>query len=324
MSYTRQDYDLSHLTINVGTDCSGLEAPLVALSLLNCNVIHKWSCDNDPYIKKHILKYHTPTYYYDDMMNRKHSDLPDIDLYICGWPCQNFSTHNKNPMGFEGKDGTICFEAIKTIRAKQPKYFVLENVKGLISHNKGQTFQIIKDKLKKLKYNICYEILNTKDCGVPQNRERLYILGIKDSPFYLKTPSVPCPDLKDFLIQSLKGTKEKCLIPRRLDALNKAVTKHNIDLNDDWIVTLGQSAGNYTRATKNYCPCLTTNSWSYYVTSQERFLTLAEVKRLQGFPDSFDLDSVKSRAFKQLGNAMSVNVLYYIFYHVLSVNSINK
>ena len=167
------------------------------------------------------------------------------------------------------------FEAINTIKAKQPKFFILENVKGLVCHKQGKSLQSIKDELQKLdNYNVTYNMLNTKDFGIPQNRERLYIIGVRDTVFTLNRIPIRCPPIRDFLDTTLLATREKCLIPRRQQALDNAIAKHKIDVRDDWIVTIAQSVGPYTISMKDVCPTLTTNCAYYYVTSEQRILSI--------------------------------------------------
>jgi len=319
--YLNDDFDLQGLTLCVGTDCSGLDSPIVALNLLGINVIHKWSCDNDPDIKKQILNTFNPQLYFDDMFDRDVTCLPDVDLYICGFPCQSFSIANPQRQGFNIKHGTLFFEAYKVIEHKRPKYFVLENVKGLISHNDGETYTIVREHLASLEdYTIHYKILNTMDYGVPQNRPRLYIIGIKDAdtPRYdLDIPHTYRYNLSHYIDTSLPSTREKCLIPRRKDCLEWALANYNINMQDDWCINIGASLGTFITAMKDISPCILTFCPYYYLTKYERFLQPQELLALQGFPDSYPLHSSKSKQYKQIGNAMSVNVLYHIFYRLL-------
>jgi DNA (cytosine-5)-methyltransferase 1 len=113
-----------------------------------------------------------------DIRNRNPKTIPDIDLYVCGFPCQPFSIAGPQK-GFGHKSGNVFFSCLEVIKEKQPKYFILENVRGLIHHQKGSTWQIITDELEKLSkigYEVKYKILNTKDYGIPQNRERIFIV----------------------------------------------------------------------------------------------------------------------------------------------------
>jgi len=103
-------------------------------------------------------------------------DIPDHDLLCAGFPCQSFSIAGKR-LGFEDTRGTMFFEIARIIRDKGPRYFLLENVKGLLSHDEGKTFQTILGVLSDLGYEYQWQVLNSKNFGVPQNRERVFIVG---------------------------------------------------------------------------------------------------------------------------------------------------
>jgi DNA-cytosine methyltransferase len=103
-------------------------------------------------------------------------EIPEHDLLVGGFPCQAFSIAGKR-LGFDDTRGTLFFEIARILKDKQPKYFILENVKGLISHNSGQTFRTIISTIAELGYDCQWNLYNSKDYGVPQNRERIYIVG---------------------------------------------------------------------------------------------------------------------------------------------------
>jgi DNA (cytosine-5)-methyltransferase 1 len=124
-----------------------------------------------------VLKYHWPKIKnWGDIIKIKAEELPDFDLLTFGFPCQTFSIAGKRK-GFEDLRGQLIYEVIRILRAKKPKYFIGENVKGLLSHNKGQTLEIILEELCESGYAIDFEVLNAKNFGVPQNRERIFIVG---------------------------------------------------------------------------------------------------------------------------------------------------
>lgn len=103
-------------------------------------------------------------------------DFEDIDLIMGGFPCQTFSIAGKRK-GFEDMRGTMCFEMARIIKKIKPKYFLFENVGGLLSHDKGKTIRIILEEFGKLGYEITMDCLNAKDYGIPQNRSRIYCIG---------------------------------------------------------------------------------------------------------------------------------------------------
>ena len=165
--------------VKIGTDCSGIEAPIVALNLLGIKYSHEFSCDNNKYAKETIMANYKPNIFYDNIFGRNHNKLPDIDLYCCGFPCQSFSTAGKKE-GFNDPRGTIFFHCYKYISLKKPKVFILENVKGLVNHDNGNTFKTIMKMCNTLiDYKIHHKVLNSKHFNIPQNRERIFIVGIK-------------------------------------------------------------------------------------------------------------------------------------------------
>ena len=120
---------------------------------------------------------------FGDIKKVNHSTIPDHDILLAGFPCQAFSQAGKK-RGFNDTRGTLFFDIAKILEVKRPKFFLLENVKRLISHDKenrkdkyGNTFLVIKDTLEKLGYNLYWKVLNSRDFGLPQNRERVYIVG---------------------------------------------------------------------------------------------------------------------------------------------------
>lgn len=135
-------------------------------------------CDNDEYANKLYRNYFNTEkeHFFNDITTINTSELPDFDIFCGGFPCQSFSIAGKR-RGFEDTRGTMFFEVARILRDKNPKYFILENVKGLLNHDGGRTFQTILKILSDLGYQTQWQLLNSKFFGVPQNRERVYIVG---------------------------------------------------------------------------------------------------------------------------------------------------
>ena len=182
--------------MKVGTDFSGIGAPEMALKYLGIDFESVFACEIDKYARQSFQQLHNPKTFYNDITTRNHKEVEQLDLYVAGFPCQAFSMAGKRK-GFEEARGTLFFNVAEFIKINQPKVFVLENVKGLLSHDKGNTFQTIVDILSNgggtqngqisldvfkdgLGYHIYWQVLNTKDYGIPQNRERIFIVGYKD------------------------------------------------------------------------------------------------------------------------------------------------
>ncbi len=135
-------------------------------------------CDNDEYANKLYRNYFNTEkeHFFYDITTINTSELPDFDIFCGGFPCQSFSIAGKR-LGFEDTRGTMFFEVARILRDKKPRYFILENVKGLLNHDGGKTFQTILKILSDLGYQTQWQLLNSKFFGVPQNRERVYIVG---------------------------------------------------------------------------------------------------------------------------------------------------
>ena len=183
--------------MKIGTDFSGIGSPEMALKLLGIEHEQVFACEIDKYARKsHRAIYGEDYKLYEDITKRDHSEVEQLDLYVAGFPCQAFSMAGKRK-GFEDTRGTLFFNVAEFIKINQPKCFILENVKGLLSHDGGKTFQTIISLLTDnggtangqmfipyfedgLGYHVYYKVLNTKDFGIPQNRERIFIVGFKE------------------------------------------------------------------------------------------------------------------------------------------------
>jgi DNA (cytosine-5)-methyltransferase 1 len=304
--------------LRIGTDCSGIEAPIQALKQLNIPFEHVFASDIDKYCIQSIKSnYHPQILFGDpdgpypdgDITNRNIKDVPDIDLYVCGFPCQPFSQAGKRG-GFKDKRGNVFWSCLEVIKEKQPKYFILENVKGLLWHDKGDTWKLIWDALKEMDnygYNVQWKVLNTRDYGIPQNRERVYIVGSKQKEFgWPEKKKMKC--LKKYIDHS---NTESRLEPTYIynSKLLKIIPKNSI------FVDFGFRNYKHPNA-DTYSPCIIANNQLWCVL-YSRFSTLNELLMLQGFPKKFIQAVSKTRFKKQIGNSMSVNVVKEIIKNLL-------
>jgi len=307
--------------LRVGTDCSGIEAPIVALKQLGVPFTHEFSSEVDRHCVTTIRANFEPKIIFNDMTKRNVKDVPDIDLYVCGFPCQPFSVAGKRD-GVRDPRGTIFWECVKVIRHKRPMVFVLENVKGLLSIDGGETFKQMMRELKSIKgYEVEWRVLNTKDYGIPQNRERLFIVGrlLKERGVVGRTHcdkdlwisvcgSRVCPIVSSMVDWSEK--RRDALPPSRnyiYDHLAKGVV----------FVNIGFCRGQRTTA-RVLSPTLVTNSKLWCV-PLHRFATVKECLRLQGFPQSFKIVVSEAQIIKQIGNSISVPVLKSILFNLLTL-----
>jgi len=304
--------------ISIGTDCSGIEAPIEALKQLNVSFIHKFSCEKDKECVKSMRANYNPKIIYNDITKRDHKKLSNIDMYVCGFPCQPFSNAGLK-MGSKDIRSNIMLECIETIKETKPKVFILENVKNFKSMENGKIFEYLINKLNNLKiYNIYWKIMNTKDYGIPQNRERIYIIGIqrdKDKGFKFPIILKKKPNLTKFLDLKLQNKDTNCV---RIHLAIKKIKDIKYNKSKDiFIITPVGFKGSFNM---NKCPTLTTNS-GYYIYSQKikRFLHSREALNLQGFSKGFKQVVTNTELFKQVGNSMSVNVLKEIYKEIFKV-----
>lgn len=312
--------------LRVGTDCSGIEAPLVALTQMDIPFDHRFSSEIDGACRRVIRDNFHPVRLYTDITERNHTQLPTLDLYVAGFPCQAFSGLRNDALGLDDPRGTIFFECLATIRSTQPRCFLLENVRGLLSHDRGRTFEVILRSLGQLgNYHIVHRVLNTKDHGLPQNRPRLYIVGIRKDrlrnadEFQFPEPESLQTTVSDLMDGTVPPAAQQDLTPNMRAVLRNRLARKGVSQStkENYIVNLGNAARGFGTAMKEICPCLMANAHRYYSTRYRRFLTGREHLRLQGFPDTFVTLPHERTTKKQAGNSMSVNVLIRIFQNLL-------
>ncbi|MEH0862274.1 DNA cytosine methyltransferase [Halobacteriovorax sp. DPLXC-1] len=259
---------------------------------------------------------------FEDVTKINEKQIPNFDVLLGGFPCQAFSVAGERK-GFEDTRGTLFFDIERILKAKRPKAFLLENVKGLMNHDKGNTFRVILDTLeKKLKYKVFYKVLNTMEYGnIPQTRERIYIVGF-DTKSLGKDIDFDFPEKINLTnkISNILETKQKdeSLYYERFDLhkqIDKAITKTD---------TIYQWRRVYVRENKSKaCPTLTANmgTGGHNVplirekgTGRIRKLSPRECASFQGFPKDFYIPNfmANSHLYKQFGNSVSVPVIHRI------------
>lgn len=270
----------------IGTFCSGIGSPEQAIKDLNTNHSIEFACEIDKYARMTYQANHEAKIMYEDLTKIDYSSLPDVDLFVAGFPCQSFSIAGKR-LGFEDTRGTIFFHILEYLKTKKPDMFVLENVKGLLSHDKRKTFNVIINSLAAtvngqclmfpnvdtLGYNVYYQVLNAKDYGIPQNRERVFIVGFKNNQaFNFPKKKELKLKLKDLLESNVD--EKYYLSERALKGLLNHKEKHKekgngfganiLDINTIVSNTLGTNQGSIERNLIN--PCLSSR---YYKDGSE-------------------------------------------------------
>ena len=292
--------------IKIGTDCSGIEAPIEALKNI-CNKYdlsfeHEFSSEISEYATEYIKNNHNPKILFNDMTKRKSKDIPYVDIYVSGFPCQPYSRANKYKTPVDPRLNLFedCIRVIKTVN---PMFFILENVKTLVTLNNGSYFNDILKRLNDInKYSIYHKVINSKELGIPQSRDRLYIIGIlnKDKKRNFIFPeSKPMKNINDFVDKSNKSKNE--------------IKESNVELfknvpNDSVFIDTGFRSATFPNSNK-WAPCITAqpNMWCVPMC---RKASVKEYFWLQGFnPEDKKITLSDHRMKILIGNSMTVNVI---------------
>ena len=247
-----------------------------------------------------------------DIRTIKTDSIPDFDMLCGGFPCQAFSIAGKR-RGFKDTRGTLFFEIARIIKAKRPKIIFLENVKGLLNHEKGKTFSVIIQTLSELGYDVQWMVLNSKFFGVPQNRERVFIIG---SLRGTSRPEIlPFGESHEFFDKEERREQEEkericSTIDSRYGALrNSGETYMIYDIFNKKMRSNQKVAGTLKGEGTSE------TSLGTALINPEfkiRRLTPIECCRLQGFPDNWTEGVSDTQRYKQMGNAVTVNVIQAI------------
>ncbi len=255
-----------------------------------------------------------------DVVKNMDKKIPKFDILLGGFPCQSFSIAGKR-QGFADTRGTMFFEVEKILEKYKPKAFLLENVRNLENHDKGNTLKVILTVLtEKLGYDVHYKVMNAKDFGVPQNRPRIYIVGFKKKVDF-KFPE-PTKRVK------LKSILEKKVDPKHYisqmyyEGLERHRNRHAEKGNGFGYMVLDPEGianalvvggmGRERNLIKDKPINVYKNGMDKKLTKNTlglRKLTIRECARLQGFPDTFHFPVKDGPAYKQLGNSVAVPVM---------------
>ncbi len=269
----------------------------------------------DKYANK-IYQKHFGGRNYGDATKINARELPDFDLLVGGFPCQAFSVAGKRA-GFNDTRGTLFFDIARILKEKRPRHLVLENVKGLLSHEQGKTFQTILGVLADLGYFVEWQVLNSKDFGVPQNRERVFIVG------HLR--GTPRPQV--FPIAESNGESKK------ISQLNNPRHSNDRVYDPKGISPTLNTAQGVNRQPNIITSTITTENAHGFgknvtanqvydiavLTGKIRRLTPLECERLQGFPDGWTEGLSDTQRYKTLGNAVTVNVVEAVITNLIEV-----
>ena len=257
-----------------------------------------------------------------DITTIRPKDVPGMDILLAGFPCQAFSIAGRKG-GFEDTRGTLFFNVAEILKVKKPRAFLLENVKGLVMHRGGGTLSTILNVLDSLGYGVKWKVLNSKDFGVPQNRERVYIVGFKKSADLFSFPSGKKTANLKSVLETLPVSPKFYLSSRYYDTLKKHRKRHEGKGNGYGYMVLDPDGianaivvGGMGRE-RNLIVDRGVKKHSEYRTYPKtingdfvRSLTPREWARLHGYPDSFGFPVSDTQAYRQLGNSVTVPVIF--------------
>lgn len=256
-----------------------------------------------------------------DITQVDEKSIPDHDILCAGFPCQAFSISGKQ-RGFEDSRGTLFFDVARIVKEKKPKIVFLENVKNFATHDNGHTLEVVQGTMEELGYTFYQKVLNAVDYGIPQKRERIYMVCFRND-LGIKNFSYPKPfklekHVEDFLLED-ESLVESLYVERpdmyfndttdskysektiRLGTVNKGGQGERIYSTKGIAITLSAYGGGIFAKTGGYL-----------INGRTRKLHPRECARIMGYPDSYKMSESMNQAYKQFGNSVVVDVLQYI------------
>jgi DNA (cytosine-5)-methyltransferase 1 len=230
------------------------------------------------FIKEHFV---------GDITKIDEKNIPSHDILCAGFPCQPFSNAGFKK-GFEDTRGTLFFDIARILKEKKPKAYILENVRGLLNHDKGRTFEVIKNTLHNLGYSFHYKVLKASDFNLPQHRPRIYMVGF------------------------LKELKDNFQFPNKLELTLKMSDVFKSK-------SVNKEIGFTLRVGGKGSPLTDRRNWDgYIVDGAEKRIGIEEAKIMQGFPEEFIFPVSKTQAMKQLGNSIAITVVEAIAKNIIN------
>lgn len=247
--------------------------------------------------------------------------IPNHDILCAGFPCQAFSISGKQ-RGFEDSRGTLFFDVARIVREKKPKVVFMENVKNFAMHDNGNTLAVVKNTMEDLGYTFYQKVLNAVDYGVPQKRERIYMVcfrkDLQINNFRFPAPFRLQKHVEDFLLNDERMVED--LYVHRND-VKLSTVKDEIYSNKTIRLGIVNKGGQGERiySTKGIAVTLSAygggvfaKTGGYLINGKFRRLHPRECARIMGYPDSYQLSSNRNQAYKQFGNSVVIDVLQYI------------
>ena len=311
--------------LRVGTDYSGIEAPIVTLRALHQPVSHEFSSEICPHATKVIKALFKPKVLFANALKQR--TLPSkLDIYVAGFPCPIFSQINSLTGNHaDARNPLVHFKnCLSVVKACKPKVFILENVKNIKHTQGGKIWKKLHQSVRNVcesHYHLVTHKMNTKDYGAPQNRERMYIIGLRND---IARKPLSCPKTKPLKIKfediMEKRAQRRAISPKMQQRYDKC--SKQIPLSSFMPVSILRMKC----CGSPLPPCLTRRGEGIYWSKRNILTTVREELRLQGFPDTFKFpEGMSGTVCRQLiGNSMSVNVLKALFKQIFKETKLRK
>ena len=276
---------------------------------------------------------------FGDITTINETDIPNHDILCGGFPCQAFSISGKQK-GFDDIRGTLFFDIARIVNHHKPKVLFLENVKNLAKHDEGKTLKTIIKTLEELEYNVFTKVFNASNFGLPQNRERIYIVAFSNS-INSKKFKFPNPTNENVCLENVleRNPTNAKVIQRQDINIYKNYSPSNSLFGETEVLNKPIQIGKVNKGGQGeriYHPlghCITLSAYGggvgsktglYLVGGKIRKLSPRECARVQGFPDDFKINNIDSQAYKQFGNSVSINVLQNIVIEIQKILNENE
>lgn len=296
---------------------AGLGGFRLALESLGAKCVYSSECNKQV---KEVYKKNFGELPDGDITKVDEKAIPNHDILCAGFPCQAFSISGKQ-LGFEDTRGTLFFDVARIVKEKNPKVVFMENVKNFKNHDSGNTLKVVKSTMEELGYNFYFQVLSASDYGIPQKRERIYMVCIRKDiekrQFEYPISEPLKVHVEDVLLKDNREI-EQLYVERKDTIYNKEDNVYSDRPIKLGIVNKG-GQGERIYSTKGVAITLSSNgggafskTGGYLTNGKPRRLHPRECARLMGFPESYQLDESNNQAYKQLGNSVVIDVLQKI------------
>lgn len=301
--------------------CGGMDLGLLGgFDFLNQNYAQLpydivYSVDNDKYAIMIYNDNFSHQGHLKDVRDIKTAEIPDHDILLGGFPCQSFSIVAQNPprLGFKDEKGKLFFEMVRILNAKKPRFFVAENVKGILSANKKQAFPMIIKEFENAGYHVKFQLLNASEYGVPQKRERVFIIGFREledySSFEFPEPTTENGKvaLREVLVKEANHNERWFFSQRAVDGMMRVQSKMNKGRAQNIDEPCNTISSHLSKVSLNSTdPVL-------FIKGRYRRFTPREASNIQSFPSTFRLDSVSdNRQYRAIGNAVPPVMMWHV------------